>query len=330
MSDVGGQKSEAGGRKADCLIFAGIMQLHRGTGHLPTFKNSVITIGTFDGVHQGHRKIIDSVVDEAKKINGTSILITFDPHPRKVVNPDQPLSLINTIDEKTELLARTGLDHVVIAPFTKEFSELPANDYVEDFLVKNFQPHTIIIGYDHHFGKDRAGNWKLLEEKADVFHYQLKEIPKQALDEVAISSTKIRKALLSGDVEQANRLLGYDFFFEGRVIHGDKVGRKLGYPTANLQLTGADKIRPCDGVYAAYVQLKEKTYKAMMSVGNRPTLPGSDYRVEVNLFDFDGDLYGQTLRVSVKKYLRPQEKYESLEALKQQIEKDKENSLAVL
>lgn len=306
------------------------MQVHRGTGQLPDFKNSVITIGTFDGVHKGHRTVIESVVTEAQRIKGTSVLITFDPHPRKVVEPQQRLALINTISEKTELLAETGLDHVVIIPFTKEFADIPADEYIAGFLVKNFHPHTIVIGYDHHFGRNREGNWQLLEKKSHEFHYQLKEISKLTLNEIAISSTKIRRALMCGDVTRANKLLGYSFFFEGRVIHGDKMGRELGYPTANLELTDCDKIRLGEGVYAAWVKIGSEMYKGMLSVGNRPTLPGSEERIEVNLFDFNREIYGQTLRVIVKKYLRAQEKYESLEALKKQLAKDKEDSLAVL
>jgi riboflavin kinase / FMN adenylyltransferase len=306
------------------------MQVHRKMENLPPFKNAVITIGTFDGVHTGHKKIIDALTTEAKTVQGESVIITFDPHPRKIVNPDKPLQLINTLDEKTELLTKTGIDHLVIIPFTHEFSEQTAEEYIRDFLIGNFHPHTIIIGYDHHFGKGRKGNYKLLEEKAPVFNYKLLEIPKHVLDEIGVSSTKIRKALLESDSETANKLLGYNFFFEGKVIEGDKLGRQLGYPTANLEYTDAEKIHLGHGVYAVYVEIGNVRKKGMLSIGNRPTLTNSNERIEVNIFDWDQEIYGQIIRVIVKKYLRPQEKYNSLDELIQQLRKDKEDSLKCL
>jgi len=271
------------------------MQVHRSIDNLPGFLNAVITIGTFDGVHEGHKKIIDAVIREARSVQGEAIIITFHPHPRKIVNPNEHLQLINTLEEKISL-----------------------------------HPHTIIIGYDHHFGKGREGNFMLLAEKADIYNYRLLEIPKYILQEVAVSSTQIRNALLQSDVETANKLLGYEFFFEGIVIEGDKLGRKLGYPTANLEYTDADKIHLGHGVYAAYAEVNGRKYKGMLSIGNRPTLVNSNERVEVNIFDFDEEIYGETIKVMVKKYLRGQEKYSSLDELKDQLALDKENSLAVL
>lgn len=306
------------------------MQVHRGIENLPSFSNSVITIGSFDGVHEGHKKLIRSLIDEAKKINGVSVIITFDPHPRKVLSPSEPLHLINTLEEKIELLSKTGVDHLVVLPFTKKFSEQSADEYIEDFLVQKFHPHTIIIGYDHHFGKNRQGNFELLKEKSFLFNYRLIEIPKHALDEIAVSSTKIRNAVLTSDIDTANKLLGYEFFFEGVVIKGDQLGRKLGYPTANLAYAEADKIRLGHGVFAVYVELAGTIKKGMLSVGTRPTFTNSDERVEVNIFDFDEEVYGQTLRVIVKTFLRPQEKYDTLDELKRQLGKDKEDSLACL
>lgn len=306
------------------------MQVHRSIENLPAFSNAVITIGTFDGVHQGHRKIIDALVKEARSARGEAVIISFDPHPRKIVHPDEPLQLINTLEEKIELLSSTGIDHLVIVPFTKEFAHQSADEYIENFLIEKFHPHTIIIGYDHHFGKDRRGNFMLLAEKADLYNYRLLEIPKYLLDEVAVSSTKIRDALLQSQIDTANRLLGYSFFFEGRVIKGDQLGRKLGYPTANLQYSDSDKIHLGHGVFAAYARVENKQYNGMLSVGTRPTLLDSDERVEINLFDFDKEIYGKTIRVIVKKFLRDQEKYASLDELKKQLAIDKENSKAVL
>jgi riboflavin kinase / FMN adenylyltransferase len=306
------------------------MQVHRQLEQLPAFTNAVITIGTFDGVHEGHRKVIDALKEEAERVGGESILITFHPHPRNIVEPDKPLQLINTPDEKTELLTKTGINHLVIVPFTPAFSEQPAEQYISDFLIKNFNPYTIIIGYDHRFGKSRTGDYRLMEEKADVYGYRLLEIPKHVLDEIGVSSTKIRNAILSSDIATANKLLGYSFFFDGEVVKGDQLGRKLGYPTANLIYTNKDKIHLGHGVYAVYVEVEGERKKGMLSIGTRPTLTHSDERVEVNIFDFDRDIYGKTIRVAVEHYLRGQEKYASLDGLIKQLHQDKKNSLSLL
>jgi riboflavin kinase/FMN adenylyltransferase len=306
------------------------MQVHRSISELPPFRNAVITIGTFDGVHEGHRKIIAALQQEARAIGGESVIITFHPHPRKIVQHDASLQLINTLDEKIELLSLQGIGHLVVVPFTTEFSEQSAESYIEHFLVNRFHPTVIIIGYDHHFGKERRGNFSLLQEQAPRWNYRLIEIPRHVIEEIGISSTKIRKALLQSDVETANLLLGYDFFFEGQVVSGDALGRKLGYPTANLEYTDLEKIHPGHGVYAVYVDVQGEKKKGMLSIGNRPTLEKSGEKVEVNIFDFTKDIYGETIRVTIRKFLRPQEKYASLEELTAQLAKDKENSLEAL
>lgn len=328
------------------------MKVYTDVDHLPSFKNAVITIGTFDGVHEGHWKIIENLKQEAARINGETVIITFHPHPRKVVSSSiLGIRLINTLDEKIELLAKCGIDNLVIIPFTEAFSSQSAEEYIQNFLVKKFNPHTIIIGYDHRFGKDRLGDYRLLEEKAFVYKYELKEITKQVLDEIGISSTNIREAIVHGDIETANRLLGYDFFFEGIVVSGDKLGRKLGYPTANLKITDEEKIIPGDGIYAVYVELKkgawhtagekqtsihspitshQSLYKGMMSIGFRPTVDGKKRVIEVNIFEFDKEIYGEIIRVHVKKFLRPEIKFGNLEELTKQIGQDKVESLKVL
>ncbi len=306
------------------------MQVHYTIDQLPAFTNAVITIGTFDGVHTGHRKIIDALVSEAVHVNGESVIISFHPHPRKVVNPDEPLQLINTLEEKISLLKETDVDHLVIVPFTPDFATLDAEQYISEFLVNRFNPHTIIIGYDHHFGKGRQGNFALLASKSEIYGYRLLEIPKYLLDEIAVSSTKIRQAILSSEIENANRLLGYPFFFDGIVIHGDKLGRELGYPTANLQNPDPDKIELGYGVYAVFVEFDGFYKKGMLSIGNRPTLEGSDERIEVNIFDWDQEIYGARIKVIVQRFLRGQEKYESLDAMKTQLANDKKRSLEVL
>lgn len=309
------------------------MQVHRNPDQLPVFRNAVITIGTFDGVHIGHRRIIDKLKTEAVAAGGETVIITFHPHPRKVVSsPILGIRLLNTLDEKIELLQQLSINHLVVVPFTDAFANQPAEEYVKNFIVEKFRPHTIIIGYDHRFGKERKGDFRMLEVMSSQMGFRLVEIPQHVLDEVTISSTRIRQALLEGNIEQANRLLGYEYFFSGTVVHGDKLGRQLGYPTANLKMTDEEKLVPADGIYAVYAQPESwhKKLKGMMSIGFRPTVDGKKRVIEVNLFDFDEELYGRTLRVFVKKYLRQEEKYDNLDDLVKQMAKDKEDSLEVL
>jgi len=307
------------------------MQIHRNIADLPKFRNAVITIGTFDGVHIGHKQIINNLKTEATAADGESIIITFHPHPRKVVSSViTGVRLINTLSERIELLEKTGIDHLVIVPFTDYFASQTPEEYIQDFLVDKFKPHTIIIGYDHRFGKDRAGDYKMMEEKAVVYNYQLKEIPEHILNTIKVSSTNIRNAILRSNVEEANDFLGYEFFFEGEVFHGDKIGRTIGYPTANLKSTDEEKIALGDGIYAVYATVERKTYKGMMSIGFRPTVNGKLRVTEVNIFAFTEEIYGQTIRVTVKKHLRSEVRFDGLEALKTQLHKDKEDSLACL
>jgi riboflavin kinase/FMN adenylyltransferase len=320
------------------LSYFALMQIHRDIDYLPIFRNAVITIGTFDGVHLGHRQVIDRLNEEAAAINGETVIITFHPHPRKVVSSAiLGIRLINTLDEKLLLLEKLGIDHVVVVPFTDAFANQPADEYIRQFLIDKFHPHTIIIGYDHRFGRDRAGDYRLLEKKAEDYHYHLKEIPKHILEDISISSTNIREAILHNDTGTANKLLGYEFFFSGVVVHGDKLGRQLGYPTANLKVQDEEKIIPGNGIYAVYAEVatnekknSAERLKGMMSIGFRPTVDGKKRVIEVNLFDFDSDIYGQVLTVYVKKYLREEIKFDGLEALVKQIDQDKIDSLEVL
>lgn len=326
------------------------MHVHRDIDRLPVFQNAVVTIGTFDGVHAGHRQIINKLKVEALKIKGESVIITFHPHPRKIISSAiLGVRLINTLEEKIEVLSGLGVDHLVIVPFTDAFANQPAEDYIRNFLVEKFHPDTIIIGYDHRFGRERLGDYKLLEKVAPQFGFKIKEIPKHILDEIAISSTNIREAVLHTDIEMANRLLGYTFFFDGEVVHGNKLGRQLGYPTANLKVQDPEKIIPGDGIYAVYVDINRKSpvkneestevnsipvenlqYKGMMSIGFRPTVDGKHRVIEVNVFDFSKDIYGKTMRVFVKKFLRAEVKFNTLEDLVKQIDQDKIDSLHVL
>ncbi|MBO9635987.1 MAG: bifunctional riboflavin kinase/FAD synthetase [Chitinophagaceae bacterium] len=305
------------------------MKVYHSTEPMPVFRNAVVTIGTFDGVHIGHQQILTQLKQEAARINGETVIVTFHPHPRKVVAAGQtPVFLINTIEEKIGLLEKNGIDNLVIVPFTEAFSQQSPEEYIEHFLIEKFHPHTVIIGYDHRFGKGRKGDYKLLEEYCDRLDFDLKEIPAHVIDNSTVSSTRIREAVLEGDIEQARSLLGYDFFFEGKVVEGNKLGRTLGYPTANLQVGMEEKLVPGNGVYAVTVVLPSGEEKqGMMNIGVRPTVDGTRRMIEVNIFDFNEDIYGSTLRVYVKKYLRGEQKFNGLDALKHQLAIDKENTL---
>lgn len=310
------------------------MQVHRNIHSLPTFQNAVITIGTFDGVHLGHRQIIKQLKEEAQKVNGETVIITFHPHPRKVIQHNEfSVLVLNTLNEKIELLSALNIHHLVIIPFDEQFANLSAEAYIEHFLYKKFQPHTIIIGYDHRFGKDRKGDYHLLEAYADKFQYTVKEIPEQVINHIIISSTRIREALLKGDVATAHELLGYNYFFQGTVVEGHHLGKEIGYPTANLQPNEADKLIPGNGVYAVEVALQNSSvprYYGMMNIGNRPTFNDVIRSIEVHIFNFQENIYGQNLRIYIKYFLRKEEKFNGIEALKQQLHKDKEQALLLL
>jgi riboflavin kinase / FMN adenylyltransferase len=321
---------------------------HYSTDNIPVFNRAVLTIGTFDGVHLGHRQILEQLKQEAGRIGGETVIITFHPHPRKVVAANQPaFHLLNTIEERIELLDKCGIDHLVIVPFTATFSQQTPEEYIEHFLIEKFHPDTIIIGYDHRFGQGRTGNYKLLEAYCDSSGFRLMEIPPHVIDENTVSSTRIRQAILEGHIEQSNTLLGYDFFFEGTVVDGNKLGRTLGYPTANLRIENEEKLVPGNGIYVVEASIQDSEssiqhlafkiqnqgfqtpdlLKGMMSIGIRPTITDNRRTREVNLFDFNEDIYGRTLRVYVKKYIRAELKFDGLDALIERIAKDKEEAL---
>lgn len=308
------------------------MKVYTNIGELPAFNKAVVTIGTFDGVHLGHLQIIRQLIKEAAEVHGEPVLITFYPHPKQVVaSVQKPLFILNTPEEKYQLLHKAGINNIVVVPFTKEFAEQTADNYIKDFLVEKFHPHTIIIGYDHKFGKNRSGDYHLLENEAEKFGYQVKEIPEHVLQDVTISSTRIREALLSGDIDTANEFLGYHYFFSGTVIEGNKLGRTIGYPTANLQITDIQKLIPANGVYAVEVSVEDSgNYKGMMNIGIRPTVDGTNRVIEVNIFDFDETIYGKVVKVSLKKRLRSEVKFNGLDALKEQLAKDKVDAIASL
>lgn len=307
------------------------MRVHQNIQELPAFKNAVVTIGTFDGVHLGHQQIIRQLKKEADEISGESVIITFHPHPRKIVAGGKPVHILNTLPEKTELLNANKIDHLVVVPFDNAFAEQSAAEYVEKFLVEKFHPHTVIIGYDHRFGKGRAGDYHLLEDYGEKLGFLVKEIPERVLNEITISSTAIRNALLHGKIDIANSYLGYDYFFEGIVVKGAAIGKTIGYPTANLHIEQEEKLVPANGVYAVQVQIKNNAadnfevprLNGMMNIGIRPTFNGSSRMIEVHLLGFDDNLYDKTIRVYIKEYIRSEIKFSGIDALKAQLAKDK-------
>ena len=309
------------------------MNIYRDITELPLFKNAIITIGTFDGVHNGHRQILNQLIEEANEVDGTPVVITFYPHPKQIVGNDlSSVLVLNTLEEKSALLAEVGIEHLVVVPFTKEFAEQSAEDYIKNFLVRSFKPHTIIIGYDHRFGKNRAGNYELLEVKGQEFNYKVKEIPEHILHNITISSTKIRTQLLEGNISTANELLGYDYFFSGNVITGKQLGRTIGFPTANLAINNESKLIPGNGVYAVTVQIEnDKTiFNGMMNIGVRPTFEKTERTIEVNIFDFDSSIYDKQLTVHIKTRLRDEMKFDGIDSLKNQLNKDREMAISQL
>lgn len=304
------------------VIFTPEMFVHRQLSDLPSIQDSVLTIGTFDGIHLGHRRLIEAVEREAVRRGAPSVLLTFHPHPRSVLQPGRALPQLNTLEEKIRILNATALQHLVVVPFDAALAELTAEQYISSLLVDRFHPQVLIIGYDHHFGKGRTGNIQLLQDRAERFGYEVIRVEEAVLEGAPVSSTRIREALLQGKPEVAERLLGYPYRFCGNVVQGDALGRTLGYPTANLEEVRGDKLLPADGVYAVTAQADEEVHAGLLSIGVRPTLPDSARKVEVHLLDFSGDLYGKVLEVTLHSYLRGQQKFSGLEELKVQMQAD--------
>jgi len=292
---------------------------------LKNVANSIVTIGTFDGVHLGHQKIIKRLVDIKQKQGGETILFTFDPHPRKVLFPDQTdLKLITTTKEKCELLKQFGIDHVLVYPFTTAFSQMHATEYISDIIAKGLKTKTLVIGYDHRFGSNREGSIETLKELSGIYNFVVEEIPAQEINQLNVSSTRIRKAIEEGDVKTANDFLGYPFFVTGVVVKGKQLGRTIGYPTANIFVEDKDKLIPKIGVYAVNVIVAGKRYKGMLNVGINPTTDSDKLiKIEVNIFEFDEDIYGYDIKVEFVKWIRNEEKFANLEELKSALANDK-------
>lgn len=285
---------------------------------------SVVTIGTFDGVHIGHKAILKRLVNTAKADGLESVLLTFFPHPRMVVQSVSDLRLINTIDEKKELLKKEGLNSLVIHPFTKDFSRLTAKEYVRDILVKELAAKKIIIGYDHRFGRNRTADINDLKAFGKKFGFKVEEISAQELDEVAVSSTKIRRALGKGDIATANDYLGYPYFLTGNVVKGRKIGRTINFPTANIHIDEKYKLIPKIGIYVTSTTIDGKAYHGITSIGTNPTVNGETKTIETHILDFEGNLYGKRLEIAFLKYIRAEEKFDSVQELQTAIEKDED------
>ena len=293
-------------------------------------QKTIVTIGTFDGVHIGHQKIIKELIDEAKSSNKKSVLLTFFPHPRMVLQKDVSIKLINTIDERARHLKELGLDYLIIHPFSKEFSRLTALDFVRNILVNQLNTSKLIIGYDHHFGKNREGNIEQLTEYSHLYDFTVEEIPAQDIDEVSVSSTKIRKTLASGLLKTANDYLGYNFSLTGKVVNGKQLGTKIGFPTANIDVTEEYKLIPKTGVYVVKSIIDNTIIFGMMNIGNRPTVSGTNVTIEVHFFNYNANLYNQNLTIELLYFLREEQKFDSVNDLIIQLKKDKETSLNYL
>jgi riboflavin kinase/FMN adenylyltransferase len=307
------------------------MKIYEGLSQFENVPNPVVTSGTFDGVHLGHQKILQRIREIAKSIKGETILLTFWPHPRLVLYPkEHNLRLLSTFEEKAKLLRQFGIDHLISIPFTKEFSQLTSQEFIQSILVEKIKTKKLVIGYDHRFGKNREGSFEYLQQHSGEFGFDLEEISRQDVDEIGVSSTKIRNALESGDIITANNFLGRPYELNGLVIKGQQIGRSIGFPTANVHIPNSYKLIPKDGVYAVEASVNGSLYKAMLNIGNRPTVDGSSKSVETHLFDFEGDLYDKQITIYLRDYLREEQKFESLEALKSQLLIDQQRAKMIL
>ena len=310
------------------------MKVHYNLKELPPFNKGIITTGAFDGVHKGHQQIIGRMKDIANQTGGETIIITFHPHPRKVTSsvPGE-IKQLTSLQERIQLLEKVGIDHLVVIPFDYQFSNLTASEYVKSFLVANFHPHTIIVGYDHRFGKGRLGDFEMLKQLGIDYNFEVEQVNEQVINNEIISSTQIRNDLANNNIVKANSLLGYPYFFEGFIVRGNQIGRTIGFPTANLHINDEEKIIPANGVYAVRVKgecFGDKVLDGMMNIGVRPTVHGNSKVIEVNIFDFDEDIYEQNISVMVYDYIRGEVKFNGLDALKEQLNKDVISAQSIL
>ena len=300
------------------------MKTIHGIENFTADEASIVTIGTFDGVHLGHQQILKQLIDTSRKSKLKSVLLTFFPHPRMVLQPDISMRLIQTIQEREKALQKTGLDYLVIHPFSTEFSRLSADDYVKQILVEQLNVRKVVVGYDHRFGRNRTASLEDMYHYADIHEFEVIEINAEKIESTAVSSTKIRKAIDEGNIELANTYLGHSFTIEGMVIDGDKRGRELSYPTANIDLQNQHKIVPKQGVYLVKSKLKGRVVYGMMNIGTKPTFDTTMPSIEVHFLDWNGDLYGQAVQVELLKWVREERKFSSVEELQTQIQADEQ------
>ncbi|MFD0998474.1 bifunctional riboflavin kinase/FAD synthetase [Ohtaekwangia kribbensis] len=307
------------------------MKIYHGIDDFTRLDYAVVTSGTFDGVHVGHQKILNRLREIASRNNGETVVITFWPHPRLVLHPeDDTLKLLNTFEEKAELLKEQGIQHLIRIPFTKEFSQYTSEEFIQKILVETIGTKKLVIGYDHRFGHNREGSFEQLKINAPRYGFEVEEIPRQDVDHVGVSSSKVRKALEEGDIDTTTHFLARPYALTGRVVMGDKLGRLLGYPTANIEIDTKYKLIPADGIYAVTVLHEHTTYKGMLYIGNRPTVNGTKRNIEVNIFDFVKDIYGESLTLYFHKLIRGDAKFSDLEGLKVQLGIDKQDALRIL
>lgn len=307
------------------------MKIYNGLETFKKVKNVVLTTGTFDGVHLGHQVIIDQLKGHAQKIGGETVVLTFFPHPRMVLYPENnDLRLINTIGERKKLLEKAGVDHLIIHPFSKEFSQLTSLEYVRNILVNQLEINTLVVGYDHHFGKNREGSFVHLKEFGDTYGFTVQEIPVQEVQQINISSTKIRNSLINGEINAANQFLGYPYLLNGTVVEGNQIGREIGFPTANIKVDEWYKLIPASGVYAVKIWVNQQKYIGMLNIGNRPTLNGKEQTIEVNIFNFNENIYNKAIQIEFYERIRSEQKFEELFDLKKQLTLDKEKTIQVL
>ncbi len=307
------------------------MNIYHSIEDFKPLKFAVVTSGTFDGVHFGHQTILSRVKQIAEEVNGESVLITYWPHPRLVLYPDDTdLKLLNTFEEKAELVREQGIQHQLRIPFTKEFAQLTSEQFIQQVLIKAIGTKNLVIGFDHRFGNNREGRFEQLKVNSGKYGFEVEEIINQTIDSSSVSSTKIRQALFSGNVEAANQLLVKPYSISGRVVMGEKIGRIIGFPTANLEIDSKHKLIPADGAYAVMVNIMNAPFKGMLNIGYRPTVNGKLKTIEVHIFDFDEDLYGQNLQISFIKRIREEIKFLDIELLKEQLLKDKKTATQAL
>lgn len=303
------------------------MKIYQSTINFSTNRKTIVTIGTFDGVHIGHQSILKKLIHSAREQKNESIVLTFFPHPRMVLQQDSSIKLLNTIDEKATLLEKFGLDYLIIQPFDETFSNMLAEDFVKNVLIDKLNIHKIIIGHDHRFGKNRIADINDLIDFGKKYNFEVEQISAQDIDEITISSTKIRKALLDGKIKLANQFLGYSYFFSGKVIQGKKIGRTIGFPTANIQISENYKLLPKNGVYIISSKFDTVLHYGMMNIGNNPTLGNNEQSIEVHFFEFNQDLYNENLEITILHYIRDEQKFNTIDELKVQLEYDKTFSL---